>query len=104
MPRAGAAGGAIGVPLVDAEERGILPFHPRLGRIRRRPGLGHACKRISYQAILEVRDVPNTWKNRPGGSGDFVYRLNWDPHRRRKDRALVIYLRGKTARPASMYM
>ena len=51
-----------------------------------------------------MRDVPNTWKNRPGGSGDFVYRLNWDPHRRRKDRALVIYLRGKTARPASMYM
>jgi len=42
-PRAGAAGGGIGVPLVDAEERGVLPFHPRLGRVRRRPGLGHAC-------------------------------------------------------------
>jgi hypothetical protein len=53
-------------------------------------------KRISYQEILEVRDVPNRWKNRTGGSGDFVYRLNWDPHRRHKDRALVIYLRGKT--------
>jgi hypothetical protein len=51
---------------------------------------------ISYQAIREVRDVPNRWKNRTGGSGDFVYRLNWDPHRRRKDRALVIYLREKS--------
>ena len=45
--------------------------------------------------IREVRDVPNRWKNRTGASGDFVYRLNWDPHRRRKDRALVIYLREK---------
>ena len=53
------------------------------------------AKHISYQAIREVRDVPNRWKNRTGGSGDFVYRLNWDPHRRRKDRALVIYLREK---------
>lgn len=52
-------------------------------------------KRISYQDIREVRDVPNRWKNRTGGSGDLVYRLNWDPRRRRKDRALVIYLRGK---------
>ena len=42
------------------------------------------AKHISYQAIREVRDVPNRWKNRTGGSGDFVYRLNWDPHRRRK--------------------
>jgi len=57
------------------------------------------AKRISYQAILEVRDVPNRWKNRTGGSGDFVYRLNWDPHRRHKDRALVIYLRGLRVKP-----
>jgi hypothetical protein len=42
-PRAGAAGGGIGVPLVDAEERGVLPFHPRLRWVRRRPCLGHAC-------------------------------------------------------------
>ena len=54
------------------------------------------AKHISYQAIREVRDVPNRRKNRTGGSGDFVYRLNWDPHRRRKDRALVIYLREKS--------
>jgi hypothetical protein len=54
------------------------------------------AKHISYQAIREVRDVPNRWKNRTGGSGDFVYRLNWDPHRRRKDRALVICLREKS--------
>lgn len=79
------------------------------GGLRRRPGGLHRpeiilrnyygpfiTKRISYQSILEVRDVPNRWKNRSGGSGDFVFRLNWDPHRRRKDRALVIYLRGKT--------
>jgi hypothetical protein len=32
------------------------------------------------------------WKQRPGGSGDFVYRLTWDPHRKHQDRALVIYL------------
>ena len=30
------------------------------------------AKHISYQAIREVRDVPNRWKNRTGGSGDFV--------------------------------
>jgi len=53
------------------------------------------AKHISYEEIREVRDVPNRWKNRTGGSGDFVYRLNWDPHRRGKDRALVIYLREK---------
>lgn len=54
-------------------------------------------KRIAYQAIAEVREVPNRWKNRSGGSGDFVYRLNWDPHRKHKDRALVIYLKESTA-------
>lgn len=54
-------------------------------------------KRISYQSIAEVREVPNHWKSRPGGTGDFVYRLNWDPHRRHKDRALVIYLHDKAA-------
>jgi len=53
------------------------------------------AKRISYDSIREVRDVPNRWKQRPGGSGDFVYRLNWDPRRRHKDRALVIYLNAK---------
>lgn len=53
------------------------------------------AKRISYQEIREVRQVPNRWKWRLSGSGDFVYWLNWDPHRPRKDRALVIYLYGK---------
>ncbi|HUC26701.1 MAG TPA: hypothetical protein VMA73_28715 [Streptosporangiaceae bacterium] len=53
------------------------------------------AKRISYDSIREVREVPNSWKQRPGGSGDFVYWLNWDPHRKHKDRALVIYLNAK---------
>jgi len=39
------------------------------------------AKHISYASIREVREVPNRWKQRPGGSGDFVYRLSWDPHR-----------------------
>lgn len=53
-------------------------------------------KRFAYQTIAEVREVPNRWKSRPGGS-DFVYRLNWDPRRKHKDRALVIYLREPAA-------
>jgi hypothetical protein len=53
-------------------------------------------RRISYDAIHEVHEVPNRWKQRARGSGDFVHRLNWDPHRRRKDRALVIYLKNTT--------
>ena len=59
-------------------------------------------KRISYDSILEVRDVPNRWKQRSGGSGDFVHRLNWDPHRKHKDRALVIYLNQKEAAAAKV--
>lgn len=50
-------------------------------------------KRFAYQSIAEVRDVPNRWKSRSGGSGDLIYRLNWDPGRKHKDRALVIYLK-----------
>jgi hypothetical protein len=60
------------------------------------------AKRISYDSIREVREVPNRWKQRPGGSGDFVYRLNWDPHRRHKDRALVIYLAEKGSATAKV--
>jgi hypothetical protein len=58
------------------------------------------AKRISYESIREVREVANRWKQRPGGSGDFIYRLNWDPHRKHKDRALVIYLREKDSAAA----
>jgi len=60
------------------------------------------AKRISYDSIREVREVPNSWKQRLGGSGDFVYRLNWDPHRRHKDRALVIYLNEKGSATAKV--
>ena len=59
-------------------------------------------KSISYDSIREVRNVPNRWKQRSGGSGDFVYRLNWDPHRRHKDRALVIYLNQKASAAAKV--
>jgi hypothetical protein len=60
------------------------------------------AKTISYDSIREVRDVPNRWKQRSGGSGDFVYRLNWDPHRKRKDQALVIYLNQKESAAAKV--
>jgi hypothetical protein len=60
------------------------------------------AKRISYPSIREVRDVPNRWKQRSGGSGDFVYRLNWDPQRKHKDRALVIYLNEKESATAKV--
>ncbi len=52
-------------------------------------------KHIRYQEIREVQDVPNRWKLRLSGSGDFVHYLNWDPHRGRKDRALVIELKSR---------
>jgi hypothetical protein len=55
------------------------------------PFLG--AKHIGYQEILEVHDVPNLWKMRLSGSGDFEHWLNWDPHRGSKDRALVIDLK-----------
>jgi hypothetical protein len=52
-------------------------------------------KRISYQAIREVRQVPlATIGKRIHGSGDGVHWLNRDPGRPRKDLALVIYLDG----------
>jgi hypothetical protein len=54
-------------------------------------------RRIGYDAIHEVHEVPNRWKHRSGGSGDFVHRLNWDPRRKRKDRALIIYLKNTTS-------
>jgi hypothetical protein len=60
------------------------------------------AKRISYDSIREVREVANRWKHRPGGSGDFVYRLNWDPHRKHKQRALVIYLIEKQTATATV--
>jgi hypothetical protein len=49
-------------------------------------------RHISYRAIREARQVPNRWKNREHGSGDFVYWLNSDPHRKHKDRALILYI------------
>jgi hypothetical protein len=63
--------------------------------LRNYPGLFLGAKHIGYHEILEVHDVPNRWKMRISGSGDFVHYLNWDPHRRRKDRALVIDLKPK---------
>jgi Phospholipase_D-nuclease N-terminal len=55
------------------------------------------AKRIPYQAIREVRQVPLTAgrKLRTHGSGDLVHWFNYDPDRQRKDLALVIYLDGK---------
>lgn len=52
-------------------------------------------KRIDYQAIREVRQVPlGTIGNRIHGSGDGVHWFNYDPARPRKDLALVIYTDG----------
>lgn len=59
-------------------------------------GLRQLSKRFAYETIAAVRDVPNRWKSGPGGS-DFVHRLNWDPRRKHKDRALVIYLKESAA-------
>jgi Phospholipase_D-nuclease N-terminal len=55
------------------------------------------AKRIDYQAIREVRRVPLAagGKLRTHGSGDLIHWFNYDPDRRRKDFALVIYLDGK---------
>ena len=52
-------------------------------------------RRISYQAIREVRQVPlaSLGMVRLQGSGDFVHWFNYDPHRRRKNRALILYVR-----------
>jgi Phospholipase_D-nuclease N-terminal len=52
-------------------------------------------KRISYQAIREVNQVPNRWRSRTSGSGDLVHWLNRDPGRLHKDTALVIHLDGR---------
>jgi hypothetical protein len=61
--------------------------------ILRRYSLWRA-RRISYQAIREVRQVPlaSLGMVRLQGSGDFIHWFNYDPHRKRKDRALVLYL------------
>ena len=57
----------------------------------------HGAKRIRYSDIREVRSVPlgTMGKWRIHGSGDMVHWFNFDPHRPRKDTALVIYLDGK---------
>jgi hypothetical protein len=55
------------------------------------------AKRIPYAAIREVCRVPldllGKW--RIHGSGDFVHWFNFDPHRPRKDVALVVDLGGR---------
>jgi hypothetical protein len=55
------------------------------------------AKRIPYSAIREVRRVPlgALGKWRIAGSGDFVHWFNFDPHRPRKDVALVVDLGGR---------
>ena len=55
-------------------------------------------KRINYQSIREVNQVPNRWKWRLSGSGDFVHWFNWDPGRPHKETALVI-IQGERIRP-----
>jgi hypothetical protein len=52
------------------------------------------AKSINYQAVREVRRVPIAAgaKLRIHGSGDGVHWFNYDPGRRRKGLALVIYL------------
>lgn len=49
---------------------------------------------IAYQAIREVRQVPlaSLGMVRLQGSGDFVHWFNYDPHRRHKNRALILYV------------
>jgi hypothetical protein len=51
-------------------------------------------KTIKYSAIREVRQVPLGWmgKLRLQGSNDFIHWFNFDPRRRHKQTALVIYL------------
>jgi hypothetical protein len=52
------------------------------------------ARTISYQSIREVREVPlaSLGMVRLSGSGDFVHWFNYDPHRRHKNRALVIHV------------
>jgi hypothetical protein len=54
-------------------------------------------KRIPYQAIREVRQVKMSalGKTRIHGSGDLVHWFNFDPHRPRKETALVIHPDGR---------
>lgn len=61
--------------------------------ILRRYSLWRA-RRIACQAIREVRQVPlaSLGMVRIQGSGDFVHWFNYDPHRRHKDRALVLHV------------
>jgi hypothetical protein len=55
-------------------------------------------RRVSYQAIREVRQVPlsSLGMVRLQGSGDFVHWFNYDPRRRHKDRALVLHILADT--------
>jgi hypothetical protein len=61
--------------------------------ILRRYSLWRA-RRITYQAIREVRQVPlaSLGMVRIQGSGDFVHWFNYDPHRRHKEHALVLHI------------
>jgi hypothetical protein len=54
-------------------------------------------KIIKYSAIREVRQVQLHWigKLRIQGTNDFIHWFNFDPHRRHKESALVIYLDGR---------
>jgi len=61
-------------------------------------------RRITYQAIREVRQVPlaSLGMVRIQGSGDFVHWFNYDPHRRHKDRALVLHILAGTKKLSAL--
>ena len=63
------------------------------------------ARRIRYEAIREVRQVPlaSLGMVRIQGSGDFVHWFNYDPHRRHKDRALILYVLADTTKVSAVH-
>jgi hypothetical protein len=59
-------------------------------------------KRIAYSKLQQVRRVPLKSMGSPvkiHGSADFIHWFNFDPHRSRKDVALILALSGSRIRP-----